>query len=118
MLSETSSQFPIDVYGGCVPVEHFPSHSVAFLCEGDLCEVNHEGFADPLASELWPDKEIFQENSLPPLPGGVMVEEEGHTGRLAIRLANNHPELAIRCEAILDQCVFFSSNRTTFPPRF
>jgi hypothetical protein len=29
------------------------------LRDSDLCEMNHEGFADTFAPELWPDKEIF-----------------------------------------------------------
>src|SRR5207245_8510147 len=75
----------------------------------------HEGFTDSFTSELWPDKEVFQEKSLSSLPSGVVVEKEGHSGRLAIQLSNNYSELGIRRETIPDQVAFCSSNRARFP---
>jgi len=68
VFSETSSQSLINVYGGRVPIEHFPSDSVTFLLEGDPCKVNHESFADALAPELRPNKEVFQEETVLSLP--------------------------------------------------
>src|SRR2546428_4537742 len=50
----------------------------------------------------------------PSLPGGVVVEKEGHSGRLAIQLSNNCSELWMGGETIPDQVVFCSSNRTGF----
>src|SRR5216683_352836 len=44
-----------------------------------------------------------------------MVEKEGHAGRVAIPLSNDHPELGTRREAIPDQVVFRRSNRAGFP---
>jgi len=96
VLPETSSKSLIHLYGRRVPVEQFPSHSVTVLRDGDLRKMNHEGFADSLVSELGPDEKIFQEKPLPSLLCGVVVEKEGHSGRLAIRLSNNYSELGIR----------------------
>jgi hypothetical protein len=72
-------------------------------------------FPTPLPRNCGRTKKIFQEKALPSLPSGVVVEKEGHTGRVTIPLSNNHPELGTRREAIPDQIVFCSSNRTGFP---
>src|SRR6266571_1152440 len=52
---------------------------------------------------------------MPSLPRRIILEKEGHTGRVTIPLSNQYPELAIRRETIPDQVVFCSSNRTGFP---
>src|SRR5712692_151316 len=114
VFSEASSQSLIHVYSGRVPVKNLPSHSVTVLRDGDPCEIDHQSFADAFASELRPDKKVFQEQSVPSLPCGVVMEKEGHSARFAIRLSNNHSELGIRRETISHQVVFRSSNRTGF----
>jgi hypothetical protein len=76
--------------------------------------MNHESLADSFSPELWPDKEVFQEESVPSLPSGVVVEEEGHSGWLAIQLSDNCSEFGMGGETIPDQVFFFGSNRTGF----
>ena len=48
------------------------------------------------------------------LPGGVVIEEEGHSGWLAIGFGNDYSELGILRETVSDQVLFCSANRTGF----
>src|SRR6266581_1206978 len=51
---------------------------------------------------------------MPSLPRRIILEKEGHTGRVTIPLSNQYPELGIRRETIPDQVVFRRSNRIGF----
>src|SRR5439155_22227299 len=51
---------------------------------------------------------------MPSLPRRIILEKEGHTGRVTIPLSNQYPELGIRRETIPDQVVFCRSNRIGF----
>src|SRR5437870_7787131 len=52
---------------------------------------------------------------MPSLPRRIILEKEGHTGRVTIPLSDQYPKLGIRRETIPDQVVFCRSNRIGFP---
>src|SRR5438094_430217 len=52
---------------------------------------------------------------MPSLPRRIILEKEGHTGRVTIPLSDQYPELGIRRETIPDQVVFCRSNSIGLP---
>src|SRR5204863_10142176 len=51
---------------------------------------------------------------MPSLPRSIILEKEGHTGRVTIPVSNQYPELGIHRETIPDQVVFCRLNSIGF----